>query len=311
MTGRRGVALLAALWLVVAIATVGLQLGLEAREHRQLALGVAERTRARAAALGAAATMQARLERALRLPNVTGGQASTLRASDPWLDADSLFSGVDTIGGVVVQVEAHDVGTRLNLNELSEDQLRTFLGFVLDDYLAADEIAQAVTDWRDDDEMARPRGGERAQYEERGLLALPTNHAFRDVDELQHVIGMTPERYAAVAPYLTTRGDGRINLNAAPEPVLRALPGMSDAMVVRLLALRSNGQRLGKVTDLVGGTGMSQAAARRWTRMSSVDTREIELNLVARAGPQAAPVRTDVIVQRGNGATSTITWKSW
>ncbi|HEU4628957.1 MAG TPA: hypothetical protein VFS08_04405 [Gemmatimonadaceae bacterium] len=310
MTPRRGVALLAALWLVVAIAAVGLQLALEAREHRQLALSVAERTRARAAALGAAATVQARLERALRMPTITSG-ASALRAADPWLDADSLFSGVDTIGGVVVEVRVHDLGTRLNLNELGEDQLRTFLGFVLDDYLAADEIAQAVTDWRDRDETARPRGGERAEYEERGLLALPTNTAFGDVDELQQVIGMTPERFALVAPYLTTHGDGRINLNAAPEPVLRALPGMTDALVLRLLALRSNGQRLARVTDLVGGQGMSQAAARRWTRMSTVDTREVELTLVAHAGPQAVPVRMDVIVERGNGATSTIAWRSW
>ena len=28
-------------------------------------------------------------------------------------------------------------------------------------------------------------------------------------------------------------------------------------------------------------------------------------------GPQAAPVRMDLIVRRGNGATSTIAWRSW
>jgi general secretion pathway protein K len=318
---RRGVALLAALWLVVAITTVGLQFGLEAREHRQLAVGVAERTRARAAARGAAATMQARLERALRMPTFAGGQGSLLRASDPWLDVDSLYSGVDTIGGVVVEVRARDLGAQLRLNELNEDQLRTFLGFVLDDYLAADEIAQAVTDWRDRDQTARPRGGEREQYEQRGLLAIPANQDFRDVDELRQVIGMTPERFAEVAPYLTTLGndDVRVNLNSAPEPVLRALPGMTDAMVLRLLALRSNGQRLRSVNELIpGATGRpgqgssgGGRAASRLSALTTVDTRDVLLTLVARAGPQAAPVRMDLIVRRGNGATSTIAWRSW
>ena len=57
--GRRGVALLAALWLVVAIATVALQFSLEARERRTVGILASERGIQRAAALGALAAVQA------------------------------------------------------------------------------------------------------------------------------------------------------------------------------------------------------------------------------------------------------------
>jgi general secretion pathway protein K len=326
---RRGVALLAALWLVVAIATVGLQFGLEAREHRRLAIGAAERGQARAAAAGAAALTRARLERALRQPAVRGQAALSARASDPWLDADSLFSGVDTLGGVVVEVRARDLGERLNVNQLGDDELRTFLGFVLDDYMAADELAQAIMDWRDPDDLARPRGAEREAYERRGRLALPANGPFREVEELLQVEGMTPERFAKVRPYLATRGTGVVNLNSADEPVLRALPGMTDAMVARLLGMRSQGQRLRSVNELVPGAAGRPApgrpapgrprrpgaagseVVRRLQQRAAVDVREVELTLIARAGPQALPVRVQAVVQRGGGATTTIGWQTW
>ena len=50
---RRGFALLAAIWLVVAIAAVALQFSLEARERRLLGIHTAERGKGLAAATGA------------------------------------------------------------------------------------------------------------------------------------------------------------------------------------------------------------------------------------------------------------------
>src|SRR5688500_17847294 len=193
--------------------------------------------------------------------------------------------------------------------------------------MAADELAQAIMDWRDPDDLARPRGAEREAYERRGRLALPANGPFREVEELLQVEGMTPERFAKVRPYLATRGTGVVNLNSADEPVLRALPGMTDAMVARLLAMRSQGQRLRTVNELVpgaagrpapgrpqrpgsGGSAGSEVV-RRLEQRASVDTREVELTLVARAGPQAVPVLVRAVVQRAGGNTSTVAWQTW
>ena len=80
----------------------------------------------------------------------------------------------------------------------------------------------AIVDWRDPDDIARVKGGERDDYIKAGLLRLPTNQNFRDVEELLDVKGMTPEVYRLVSPYLTTMGSAQVNLNTAPVPVLPA-----------------------------------------------------------------------------------------
>src|SRR5437870_11606202 len=88
MKARRGVALLAALWLVVAIAAVALQFSIEARERRNLGILASERGIQRGLAIGALALMQAKLEYALRMGPTNAGSnpnIARLRASDPWL----------------------------------------------------------------------------------------------------------------------------------------------------------------------------------------------------------------------------------
>jgi hypothetical protein len=44
-----------------------------------------------------------------------------------------------------------------------------------------------------------------------------------------------------IAPYVTVHGDGRINANTAPEPVLAALPGVGSAGADAILSLREGG----------------------------------------------------------------------
>ena len=101
---RRGFALLAAIWLVVAIATVALQFSLEARERRLLGIHTAERGKGRAAALGALNASQAALEAALRQgPGAGNARVAGLRRADPWLDADSMFSGIIMVDSIMMK----------------------------------------------------------------------------------------------------------------------------------------------------------------------------------------------------------------
>ena len=79
---RRGVALLAALWLVIAIAAVAAQFAIEARERRNVGILAEERGIQRAAAMGALAMTQAKLEYAMRVaPTSTNAARSTPPAS--------------------------------------------------------------------------------------------------------------------------------------------------------------------------------------------------------------------------------------
>jgi len=321
MRPRRGVALMAALWLVVAIAAVAVQFSIEAHERRRIGILASERGIQRAAAMGAMAVIESRLEYALRVAP-TGNNISQLRAADPWLDADSMYSGPVMVDSMQVDVEVHDLGEKLNINIANETELQTFFSFLLTDYSKATELAQCIMDWRDADSIPRPSGAERDQYIKAERLALPTNGPFRDVEQLQDVMGMTSEIYAKAAPYLTTRGNGQINLNTAPVPVLRSLPGMTDATLNQILQLRSQGRRIDQIADIFGGVGgrnngrplpgqlAGTAVQNALQARATTRTNEVELTITARVGPQAPPSKLTAIVGQ-NQNTARITFKQW
>jgi type II secretory pathway component PulK len=317
---RRGVAMMAALWLVVAIAVVALQLSLVAKERRVLGLAAADRGIGRGAALGALALTQARLDAALR--NAPTGQAANAlansRSADPWLAVDSIYSGTVYVDSTATMVLAEDLGTRLTINPRSEQQLRDFFSYVTGNFSLADQLSQTIADWRDLDDNKRPAGEERDGYLKKGLLAIPTNGPFRRVEELLMVEGMTPELFQVVRPYLTTYGNGTVNLNSAPVPVLRALPGMSDAVLNNILSMRSNGQRISSVNSVVpgavtgggrGGGGISPQAT-QLAASAGVNTTNVALTIVVRPSAASQPVKLTALLQR-NGTTATVGWIQW
>ena len=320
--------MLTALWLVVAIAAVVLEFSLEAKERRVLGVDTAERGVERSAATGALAVVEAKLDYALRMaPNTGRGNVGLLRSSDPWLDVDSLYSGKYQVDSIAVNVTAHDLGMKLNINNLTEDEFRTFFSFILNEATTADQLAQAIMDWRDADDLPRTRGAEKDDYVKAGMLSLPQNGPFREVEDLLHVMGMTPEIYAAVSPYFTTRGNGTVNLNTAPPPVLRVLPGMTDVILAQIMQLRSQGRRITSVGQVLasaqrgrgrapaggaqggGASTGTSAAEQRLAARTTVNTQEIELTMVARTGPQAQPARLVAIIERGQQAT--VSWRQW
>jgi general secretion pathway protein K len=195
---------------------------------------------------------------------------------------------------------------------MGEGQLRNFFSFALRDFATADRIAQAILDWRDADSIPRSNGAERDQYIREGYLALPTNQTFREVTDLLSVMGVTPEIFERVSPYLTTRGSGVVNVNSADTLVLKAVPGMTDEMLAQILSQRSMGRRisnLNQVTPRRQGLPAGINLPGQNTGMT-VDVSELQLTLTAFVGPQQLPVRLNAIIQR-QGANSQITWRQW
>jgi general secretion pathway protein K len=320
MKARRGVALLAALWLVVAIAAIALQFSIESHERRNIGILASERGIQRAAAMGALAMVQAEMDQALRgAPTGSNAAIAILAASDPWNNADSRFSGPVMVDSMSVDVQARDLGEKLNINRMNESQIQQFFSFLLTDYELSTRLSQAILDWRDADSIPRPSGAERDDYIKAERLALPTNAPFREIEELQDVMGMTPEIYEKAIPYLTTHGTASVNLNTAPVPVLRALPGMTDATLNMILQLRSQGRRIDNVGQIFtqrGGRPMpgqlgGQAVVTQLTSATSTNTAEVELTITARVGPQAPPTKLTAIIRRVGNNTATITSKQW
>lgn len=312
MKARRGVALLAALWLVVAIAAVALQFSMDARERRTIGLLASERGVQRGLALGALALVRAEIDQKMRgLSSSSSGAIATLRASDPLLEATSEYNGTVLVDSAPVEVSTIDLGSRLNINQASETELQAFFSHLLKDYALSVKLAQAIMDWRDADTLARPSGAEIDAYLKAGLLAVPTNAQFRDVDDLRNVYGMTPEIFAEVSPYLTVIGNGQINLNTAPPPVLRALPGMTEPILNTILMLRSQGRRINSVNDVMRtATGGRGGQANPFGARAGTTTNMVQMTFTARTGPQSSPTKLVVTLGRGaNGVTVRgVTW---
>lgn len=261
---RRGFVLIAALWLLVALGAVGLNAGLQMRTERLAAANSLDRARAREAAFAGAEYARSRLTAALldRAEELRAQAASANRGrnqgrvqsvqrlfrnadplEDPWRDPGGLVVSEMIFGDARFTLRLRDAQSVLNINAADEEMLLSFFsqGLALD-FGLAERITQAIADWRDPDDLPRPGGGEREEYLRAGAPVLPPNRGFADMDELRHVMGMTPEIFAAVLPYITLRGSGDINVNAAPYPVLLAIPGMTPEAATELLRLREAGE---------------------------------------------------------------------
>ena len=173
---------------------------------------------------------------------------------DSWaaLDAEKLQA---LAGGIDLQVGVTDLSGRLQVNALGRGgpgrnpggsgqgagheleryrqvwlRFLTSGRFAIDDEEQAAGLVDALADWVDTDDRERPQGAEEGYY--RGLDPAHgcRNGAVTQVGELLLVRGMTPKilygdtEREGIAAYITVAGeDGKINLNAAPLPVLQAL----------------------------------------------------------------------------------------
>lgn len=305
---RRGVALFAALWLVVAIGIVGLQFSLEARERRLAAANTVEIAQSRAAALAGVEHGQARLERLARQLALPGTAAARLRSQDPWLDADTLVRIDAEVGGARYEVRMRETGSALNPNRATEDQLRmlfTRLGF---DYGLSDQLAQCIMDWRDDDVMHRTRGAEREQYVAEKRMILPRDGPLQDLSELLHIMHMTPEIYDSIASFLILEGNGQINVNSAPPAVLATLPGVSDATVAGIMRARGAGRRIVTLAELRALTG--GPATTLTTRQVGFEARSVVVTSTGWNQGGRTPFRIDAVITRGtntSGPATTVT----
>lgn len=99
------------------------------------------------------------------------------------------------------------------------------------------DIGQAILDWRDPDRQRRLKGGEIDDYA--GRTYRPRDGVFDSVEELQLVLGMTPDLYARMEPLVTVDClAAGIDPVLAPRGVLEAVPGIQPAALATFLQAR-------------------------------------------------------------------------
>ena len=304
---RRGFALIAAIWLMVALSALGLEVATLAHTRRLSAANAIESERARGAADAGIEHARARLTRLL------GGSPSfdSSASRDPWHRFDLALRDTIQLGDSRYHVELTDANARVNVNLASENQLRRLFTGLRIDAGVGDRLAQVIADWRDADDLPHLRGAERSAYLVAGLRTTPRNAPLVRVEELRDLYGMTPALYSSIAPYVTVQGSGQINLNRADRAVLLSLPGVNEATVAVILKLRANGvvitnfEQVAVALPSAARTAFIDAAA-ELLPLVTFETREVEVRSDGWVTGSPVRIRSSGLFVRGGGAVFVI-----
>jgi general secretion pathway protein K len=220
-----GVALVAALAALAVLSAIATSLATTARLERSLSRHAVAAVQADALLRSGAAAAAVVLRE-----TVAGDAPDTLRAR--W----AADAGRQPLGAGSVTVRIEDEARRI---DLGNPALLPALGRLAAARGLDPAVADAIADWIDTDDVARPRGAERDAYR-RDAACGPRNAPFAALDELTRVRGVTPAVLAALRPWITTAGEQVVNPNTAAREVLVAVLG-DEARADRVLAARARG----------------------------------------------------------------------
>lgn len=172
IVARRGLALVAVLWVVVLLTVIVAALAHEARLETRITMSRAEQTRGRWA-------VRAGLEQAAAILQEDPVASDSLDGI--WADEELTAAKLD---GCTVQVRIEDEAGKLNVNTATREQLMEL------EFMTA-EIADAIIDWRDSDETPGPAGAEAGYYLNLAYGYESRNAPFRTIRELLLVKDVT------------------------------------------------------------------------------------------------------------------------
>ncbi|QND79928.1 general secretion pathway protein GspK [Pseudoxanthomonas mexicana] len=281
MTGMRGAALLLVLWLVALLtALVGayaLTARIEALQGRVGSRGAMAQEIARAGMEYALVRVADRNPETHWQPN---GRAYAWR-----------FEGHD------VQVRIIDETGKVDLNQADVPLLSRLMQVLGEPPDASDALAAAIVDWRDADDLGQPVGGaEDGDYAAAGRPYGAKDAPFETIAELEQVLGMTPDLYARLEPFLTLySGRGQPDATYAQGPVLVAMGMDATAWLAQREAAGAAG-----ALQLVG-TGSGTYSIESRARLA--DGRETSLRTVVRAGASPVPGSAYTLLRWEEGAS--------
>ena len=219
---QRGIALITVMWMVAFLTVMAASVTVLARSDIQLARNVVGVAQARSEAEGGIYYAVTRL---------------IDTSNTKWIGNGSVYRV--PVSGMKVEVTVQDEAGRIDLNVADADLLRSlFIAGGADPELA-DECADAVMDWRDEDQLRRTHGAEWDDYAEAGLAYAPRNGPFLDIGELQLVLPVTQTLFRAVRPALTIYSGSRgVNPALAPSMAMLAISGSDPEVVDQYMARR-------------------------------------------------------------------------
>lgn len=206
---------------------------------------------------------------------------------------------------------------RLNLNLAAQDRVERLLEALGVERALRDVIGDSLQDWKDANDAHRLNGAESDHYLRLPVPYRARNAPLQDAAEMLQVRGVTPALWAGtaeqpgLAALVTVHGRNIVNVNTAPEPVLRAL-GLSPAEVTDIIQGRQQapypfvpGRYAGRGLGVGGQTFRIEAegwvAGQRRARLTAIVQRVPRQGLAGRpftAVREAPPLGVSVLSWR-------------
>jgi general secretion pathway protein K len=226
MTPRptQGIALVLVLW-VLTLLTV-MALGMTQTQRTETALVDNQIGGARFRATADAAIAYTMWSFLMPANDDAGTDAAEAATSLPWIPNGAPRTWV--FNGQPVTIAVFNESSRINLNQADPQLLAALMRLLGVEEEDAARLADAIADWRDEDDLKLLNGAEDADYEAAGRPLGAKDAPFATVEELQQVLGMDPLLYLRLAPELTVEAEA-----ASPDPkfassaVIAALEGIS------------------------------------------------------------------------------------
>ncbi|NLH43033.1 MAG: hypothetical protein GX448_14430 [Planctomycetes bacterium] len=172
-----GLVLVAVLWILAVMTAVVAVVGQTSRLNMKMAMAATDEVRCKWAC-------RAGTENAIGILNEDPKDSDCL--ADLWSDNDEDFNDV-VLERCRYSVRVYDEAGKLNINVATKDQ------FMALPYME-EEIAEAIVDWRDDNDDPQPLGAEAGYYENLPIPYKIRNGPFKTVRELLKVKGVTEEK---------------------------------------------------------------------------------------------------------------------
>jgi len=238
----RGIALILVLWVVVLMSMAALSLSLLTRTEALATLSFKEELENKF--LAEAGIQRGVMELLFRRAN--RDQQSILEGSAPY-QCDGRAYEAELSGGRY-RMRIMEESGKINLNALTDESGLVLKNLLMNNGVAEDRaavIVDSILDWKDEDNLHRLNGAEDGYYQSLPKPYKAKNADFDSLEELAFVRDVTGAilhgsgEQKGILPFCTVFAKGdKINLNTAPREILKAIPGMTEDMILRIMAYR-------------------------------------------------------------------------
>lgn len=244
------------------------------------------------------------------------------------------YSEMVEMPGCVFNIRFEDEASKLNINTITKDQLM-WLPYM------TENIADAIIDWRDENDTPEPLGAEGTYYINLPIPYLIRDGEFRTIRELQLVNEMTPQLFygedangngqldynendgditppydngdgildLGLISYLTCYNTDLVNVNTASVYVLRSLLYGDIALAENIIAYRqSTTEGIMSVDELQELQGMTAGVYQEFSGLVTVSSNIWTIHGTTAATRTGALFLSEAVVDRSQQPIQVIYW---